>query len=355
MWNDAWTVLGAVLLSLVFVLTSVLVFFYAERKLSAFMQDRFGPKHVGPAGLLQPFADLLKLLRKETLIPGQALKGLFVLSPILLFSVLFTAFALVPWLPVFENLSKSIPGGLLLMIGLISVDSVAILMAGIASQSKFSLLGAGRAVGQMIAFEVPLTITLLAFFWITDSVDLSVMAHMQQPHSHSILGFVSWPMSILSFEPSSWGGFLSWNMFRYPVLLLLIPGFFLSILAESNRAPFDIPEGESEIIGGFHTEYSGYLWAIFFLAEYSMMLLLSLVFSYLFLGGPASPFPLLCGPLLSDPHVAWLVLKAWLLGLFMIWLRWTLPRLRPDQLMGLSWKVLTPVSLLVFLWIVYAG
>jgi len=339
--------------SLVFVLLSVVFLFYSERKLSAFMQDRIGPKHVGKSGLLQPLADLLKLIQKETIIPSNARKFLFVFAPFLIFASTFCGFALLPLWPELGFFSP-LPGGILLLLGIISIEAIGIFIAGFSSQSKFSLLGAGRAVSQMLSYEIPLGIAILSFFWIANSAELSVIQDLQSSKSiYPNSGNMGWPISLLPTEIASWGGIFSWNIFRFPILLLLLPVFFVCIMAESNRAPFDIPEGESEIIGGFHTEYSGFLWAIFFLAEYAMMLILSLVMSYLFLGGNASPIPHFgYSHILAEHSFFWLLAKSWIIGLLMIWIRWTLPRLRVDQLMGMGWKVLTPVSLSVFLLII---
>lgn len=332
-----------------FTLASVLVFFYAERKGSAFMQDRLGPMHVGKFGLFQPAADLLKLVQKETIIPTQARKYLFLLAPFLIFSAVFSGFALLPLWPDLIPETK-ISGGVLLVLGLLSLEGIGILMASYASQSKFPWIAAGRALAQMVSYEIPLGISVLCFFWICNSADL---LEIQQGQIQQALvlsdSWLSWPWNLFSFHPESWGGIFSWNVVRYPVVLALLPGFYLSILAESNRAPFDIPEGESEIIGGFHTEYSGFLWAIFFLAEYAMMLILSLLMCFLFFGGAASPLTSIPNlEFFSRPGFHWLVAKSWFLCLSMIWIRWTLPRLRVDQLMGLSWKILSPFALLVF-------
>ncbi len=337
---------GLILLfsSLTFTLSTVLIWFYAERKIAAFFQDRYGPLHVGKAGLLQPVADLLKLIQKETIVHSGARKKMFIMAPLLVFTAVFSGFALVPLFPFGTGFSQ-IPGGIMILMGLISIESVAILMAAYASKSQFPLLGAGRVIAQMVSYEVPLAISLICFFWIADSSSLHGIEARQLsgPGPSAALG---WPLQSLGLAEK--GGIFCWNILRCPVLILLLPGFFLSILAESNRAPFDIPEGDSEIIGGYHTEYSGFLWSVFFLAEYALMLILSLVLVYLFLGGKASPLPgfgIL--PSLSEPHFLWMVMKTWFLGLIMIWIRWTLPRLRADQLMGLCWKVLTPISLLV--------
>jgi len=313
------------------------------------MQDRLGPSHVGKYGLLQPAADLLKLIQKETIVPKSAHRFLFIFAPFLIFAAVFCGFALLPIWPEL-NATSPIPGGVLLLLGIISIEAIAILIAGYASSGKFPLLGAARSVAQMVSYEVPLGISMLCFFWIANSAELSIIQEKQTILFGNIsYGQLGWPLSVFDIEISNWGGIFSWNMLRFPVLLLLLPGFFISIMAESNRAPFDIPEGESEIIGGFHTEYSGFLWAIFFLAEYSMMLILSIVMCYLFFGGNASPIPHFGNPhIFSSPSFFWLLAKCWFLGLIMIWIRWTLPRLRVDQLMGLSWKVLTPISLFVF-------
>jgi NADH-quinone oxidoreductase subunit H len=334
-------------LALVFILGSVLFLFYSERKLSAFIQDRMGPTHVGKSGLLQPAADLLKLIQKETIVPQKARKFLFLLAPFLIFASVFSGFALVPlWPDLFPV--PPVSGGLVLLLGVISIESVAILLASYASQSKFPIIGASRAIAQLVSYEVPLGITVLSVLWICGSADLGEIQAAQVYSTGAQTSNVGIFNSI-----RSWGGIFSWNIVQYPFVMILIPGFFISIMAESNRAPFDIPEGESEIIGGFHTEYSGFLWAIFFLAEYSIMLILSLVFCYLFLGGGASPVPDFgYSNFLSQPSFFWLLAKSWFLGLVMIWIRWTLPRLRVDQLMSLGWKVLTPISLIGFILIV---
>ncbi len=325
--------------SLGFLLLSVLVLFYAERKVSAFIQDRMGPTHVGPAGILQPAADLIKLLRKETLVPSNARKAVFLFAPLFLFASVFSGFSLLPLFPdLFPH--APLPAGILLVAGLISLEAPGIVLAAFSSRSKFPVLGATRAVAQMVSYEIPLGISLLTILWLTGTGDFAQIRNAQLAGDALIPG-------------AGWGGIFGWNAFRYPVLLLLLPGFFLSVLAESNRAPFDIPEGESEIIGGFHTEYSGFLWAVFFLAEYAMMIILSILFSWLFLGADASPIPGFgLDTVLSRPNFVWLVLKVWSLGFSMIWIRWTLPRLRVDQLTDLAWKILIPLSLFVFILVV---
>ncbi len=335
--NEVLPVLAFLGLSLVYLLSSVLILFYGERKLAAFMQDRTGPLHNGKQGTLQPFADLLKLLRKESIVPSGAHKGLFLLAPFLVFAPVLAGFSFLPLWPEYFS-SGAENAGLLLLPALISLEAIGILMAAWASQSRFPMLGAARAIAQMVSYEVPLGLVILSMVWLAGSASFSDFEFLQSAEGKGGL--------FPQIRP--YGGFLAWNFIQHPLCILLMPVFFLSILAESNRAPFDIPEGESEIIGGFHTEYSGFLWASFFLSEYAIMLLLSLVFSYLFLGGAGSPIPRLEGAeFLSAPSFAWLALKSLLLGLVMIWIRWTLPRLRADQLSGLAWKYLSPLAFLI--------
>jgi len=334
MLNEVLQVLAFLGLSLIFLLAFVLVLFYSERKLAAFMQDRIGPLHNGRKGTLQPFADLLKLLRKETIIPTGAHKGLFLLAPFLVFAPVLTGFSFLPlWPDLFPAACSN--AGLLMLPAVVSLEAIGILMAAWASQSRFPVLGAARAIAQMVSYEVPLGLVILCMVWIAGSAGFSDFEILQSEAGNQG-----------NFQGlRALGGIFCWNIVQFPVCLLLIPVFFLSILAESNRAPFDIPEGESEIIGGFHTEYSGFLWASFFLSEYAMMLLLSLLFSWLFLGGPNSPIPHVPGlEFLSRSSFIWLVVKSMFLGFVMIWIRWTLPRLRADQLSSLSWRYLSPMA-----------
>lgn len=329
-------------LTLAGLLLFVLVLFYSERKLAAFMQDRIGPLHNGRKGTLQPFADLLKLLRKETIIPDGARKFYFVLAPFLVFAPVMAGFSFLPlWAGWFSPAGGK--AGLLLLPALISLEAIGILMAAWSSQSRFPLLGAARAIAQLVAYEVPLGLVLLCMLWLGGTADFGEIEHWQSAGGSGGI----FP------DLRKAGGVLAWNLVQYPIVLLLIPVFFISMLAESNRAPFDIPEGESEIIGGFHTEYSGFLWAVFFLAEYAMMLLLSLVFCYLFLGGAHSPVPdNTFLPVISQPSFFWLISKSLFLGLLMIWIRWTLPRLRADQLSSLAWRYLSPLALSVLFLVV---
>lgn len=336
-------VLGFLGLSLTFLLVFVLILFYSERKIAAFMQDRTGPLHNGKKGSLQPFADLLKLLRKESIIPSGAHKSLFLIAPFLVFAPVLAGFSFLPlWPDLFPESGSD--SGLLLLPAVVSLEAVGILVAAWASQSRFPILGAARAIAQMVSYEVPLGLVILAMVWLCGSAGFRDFEILQSPEGSGGL----FP------QLRSSGGFFCWNVIQFPLSAFLMPIFFLSILAESNRAPFDIPEGESEIIGGFHTEYSGFLWAVFFLAEYAMMLLLSLVFSWLFLGGPASPVPRIPAlGFLSSASFFWLLLKSFILGFFMIWIRWTFPRLRADQLSSLSWRFLSPLAFLILMVMVF--
>lgn len=341
--NEILPVLAFLGMSLVFLLVFVLILFYSERKLAAFMQDRIGPLHNGKKGSLQPFADLLKLLQKETIFPEGVHRGLFILAPFLVFAPVLAGFSFLPlWPDLFEVSGEN--AGILLLPAVISVEVVGILMAAWASQSRFPMLGAARAIAQMVSYEIPLGLVITAMIWMAGSASFRDFEILQSPAGSTGL----FP------QLRALGGIFSWNLVQFPITLLLVPVFFISILAESNRAPFDIPEGESEIIGGFHTEYSGFLWASFFLAEYAMMLLLSLVFSWLFLGGPNSPVPMIPGAaFLSQASFIWLAAKSLLLGLIMIWIRWTFPRLRADQLSSLSWKYLSPMAFILLCLMVF--
>lgn len=335
-------------------LAIVVVVFYAERKLAAFIQDRLGPMEVGPYGLLQAFADLLKMIQKEDLAPSSADRRVFLAAPILIFALVFTAFALLPAGP--QHVPADAATGLLLMVAVVGLDVVGLLLSGYASNSKFSLLGSLRAISQMFSYEVPLGLCLLAVAVFSQSLNLYEIGLQQST------GYGNWLFSLpfLKADVTLVGGFLSWNLVRMPLFAVLFVIFYICILAESNRAPFDLAEGESELVGGFHTEYSGFRWALFFLSEYAMMVLLCGLASILFLGGWNTPLPNI-GPLRladwtgadvwhwSGPiwAVFWLMLKTTGLCVSQIWVRWTFPRLRADQLMHLCWKVLTPFALAI--------
>ncbi len=305
--------LGFLLLFVVFVV-------YAERKTAAFIQNRLGPMEVGPKGILQTIADLLKMLQKEDIRANAVDLIPFLIAPIIIFAAVFTGYSV---LPINADLNGSgIASGVFFLLAVVSLDVLGILMAGWASNNKYSLYGAMRSVAQIVSYEVPLGISVLCVIIITGTLDLQEISVLQ-----------------------SKGGILMWNIINHPVLIIPFIIFFIAGLAESNRAPFDLPESESELIGGYSTEYSGFRWGMFMLSEYGMMLLLSILGAVLFFGGWSSPINAFGnGPIWG---AFWLLSKALILIFVQLWVRWTLPRLRVDQLMSLSWKYLTPLSIIM--------
>jgi NADH-quinone oxidoreductase subunit H len=304
---------------------------YAERKVSAFIQDRLGPMETGPKGLFQTAADILKLLMKEHIVPSAADKILFAIAPLLVFLSVFAGFSAIPFAP--GLVTAPLNAGLLFVLAIISIEVVGILMAGWGSNNKYALIGAVRSVSQIISYEIPAALALLSAIVMTGTLDLQIIG-MQQD--------------------GEWG-LLHWNAIRYPHLIPAFLIYFTAILAETNRAPFDLPEAESELIAGFHTEYAGFRFALFMLAEYANMLLLSILAVLVFFGAWHSPIPDIPGmPDLSANSVwvwisgaAWLLSKSLFLVILMMWIRWTLPRVRPDQLTVICWKYLVPVGLLL--------
>lgn len=310
------------------------------------MQDRPGPTHVGNFGILQPVADLLKLVQKEDIIPQKADKNLFKLAPFLIFTATFCAFAAIPLSSSFQPASPET--GVFFVISIVAIDVVGLLMAGWASHNKYALFGSMRAIAQMISYEIPVALSVISVIMLAQTLDLQEIAFQQNVNGISDANSLA-----------NYGGFLAWNICRAPHLVITYIVFFIATLAECNRVPFDIPEAESELVAGFHVEYSGFRFAKFFLAEYGMMLLVSLLGAILFFGGWNSPFPNfgyiklndwtsgIPGSISSQIWGAfWLLSKAFIPMLVMVWLRWTLPRLRVDQLMALCWKYLTPFALL---------
>jgi NADH-quinone oxidoreductase subunit H len=329
----------------------VVVAVYAERKVSAFIQNRLGPMEVGPKGLLQTVADLIKMLQKEDVRAYGIDRWPFVLAPVIIFTFVFGGFAV---LPVTMHLpGAEIAPGLFFLLAIISLDVLGIIMAGWSSNNKYAVLGGLRAAAQIVSYEIPLGLSVLSVVMICQSLDLQEMSFMQgisSEETHYLFGIKSWGIDV-----SQIGGFLVWNIFRSPILLISLVIFFLASLAEANRTPFDLPEGESEIIGGYHTEYSGFRWGLFMLSEYGMMLLMALLGSILFLGSWQSPLPNIGALRLADWTtgpiwgVLWLLSKTILWVFVQMWVRWTFPRLRVDQLMAMCWKYLTPLALLAVL------
>ncbi len=335
----------------------VVVGVYLERKISAFIQDRMGPMEVGKWGMLQLFADLLKLLQKEDIVPKAADKWLFLMAPFVIFAAVFAAYAVMPLAPGLSGSGAAV--GVFYLLTILSVDVIGILMAGWGSNNKYALFGAMRAVAQIVSYEVPLGLAVLCVVMTTQTLDLQAISFQQGIYSFEPVYLFG--LRDLGVNVTQAGGFLSWNIVRNPFLLIVYVIFFIASLAECNRAPFDLPEGESELVGGFHTEYSGMRYALLMLSEYGMMLLVSLLGAILFLGSWNTPFPNLGPVRLADwtsgepgtwlgylTGAFWLLYKALLGVLVQMWVRWTLPRLRVDQLMYLGWKVLTPVGLVLF-------
>ncbi|MEI9917973.1 MAG: NADH-quinone oxidoreductase subunit NuoH [Bacteroidota bacterium] len=313
--------MSTIVFILPFLVFYLVMIVYAERKISAFMQDRLGPMEVGYYGLLQTIADLLKLLQKEDIIPAAADRILFKIAPIIIFVVIFAGFSVIP-------LSAEWPGaglqtGVFFLLAIISLDVIGIILAGWSSGNKYSSLGAFRAIAQIISYEVPLTLTVLCVAMFNNTLDLQKISIAQSGNL----------------------GLVDWNVVQMPFLFVAWIIFFIASLAESNRAPFDLPEAESELVAGFHTEYSGFRWAIVMLAEYAMMLLVSMLGAVLFFGSWNSPIPGALNGLVWG--VFWLVLKSVVLTVLQVWVRWTYPRVRIDQLMNLSWKYLTPAALVL--------
>ncbi len=307
---------------LIFMSLGPVLYVYAERKISGFMQDRLGPMRVGPYGLLQTIADTVKLLFKEAIFPKGVDRLLFVLAPCLVVIGAFMSFVVVPFGS--HLVTADLNVGLFYVAAVSSLSVVGMIMAGWASNNKYSLFGAMRSAAQIVSYEIPAVMTLLVVVMMVGSLSLQEIVAAQA------------------------GGLPSWFLFRYfPIMPVAFLVFFTATLAECNRTPFDIPEAESELVAGFHTEYSGFFFAMFFLAEYTEMFVVSAVASVLFLGGWQSPFPWEwtqhVGPVGFGPF--WLIAKAWGLVFVHMWLRWTLPRLRVDQLMHVAWKVLLPIAL----------
>jgi len=345
---------STLLFFLPFFLIYALLAIYAERKISAFIQDRLGPMETGKYGIAQSIADVIKFIQKEDIVPTRADAKLFKLAPILIFAAVFTGFSVIPLSPSWPG--SGIESGIFFLLAFISLDVIGIIIAGWSSNNKYSTLGTFRSAAQIISYEVPLGLSVLCVCMVCQTLDLQEIS-FQQGHLASgpqyFLGIKS-----LGIETTSMGGFLTWNIFRMPLLIFVWVIFFIASLAESNRTPFDLPEAESELVGGYHTEYSGFRWASIMLAEYGMMLLVSLLGAVLFFGSWNTPLPNIGSLKLAVwttgvPGtitqtwwgVFWLLSKSLGFVGVQMWVRWTFPRLRIDQLMRLSWKYLTPAAL----------
>jgi NADH-quinone oxidoreductase subunit H len=300
-----------VIIFLVLNLAAVLTF--AERKVSAYIQLRYGPNRVGPRGILQPAADVFKLFTKENVHPGRADLWIFLAAPIAMFLPAAAVWLVIPFAP--DLVVADLNIGIAFFFAITSINALGVIMAGYGSRSNFSLLGALRGAGQIISYEVPLILSLLGVVMLTGS------------------------LSFVDVVNAQGGGF--WNWYVWPQLPMFVT-FYIAGLAEVKRIPFDLPEGESEIVGGFMIEYSGMTWALIQAAEFASMGLMSAVTTTLFLGGWQPPLEFLD---LGVFNWLWFGLKTALLMFTFQWIRWTVPRLRMDQLMDLGWKVLVPLTL----------
>ncbi len=299
---------------------------YFERKVLAYMHVRIGPNRLGFKGLLQPFADVFKLLFKEIIVPTAANKILFLLAPILVLVPAFTAWAVIPFSA--HAVLANINAGILYVLALSSAGVYGILIAGWATNSKYAIFGALRSCAQVVSYEIAMGFAIVGVLMAAGSMNLTAIVMAQN------------------------GNILHW--YCVPLLPLFIV-YFVSGVAETNRAPFDMAEGESEIVAGFHVEYASSTFAIFFLAEYANMLLISAIAALLFMGGWLSPFqgiPVLNSIFVWVPGIVWLFMKMGFFLFLYLWFRATFPRYRYDQIMRLGWKVLIPVALV---WIAVVG
>lgn len=325
-WPVIWTLMKIVVVVLP-LMGAVAYLTLWERKFLGWMQVRVGPNRVGPLGLLQPIADALKLLTKEILVPSAANKELFFVGPILTIMPAMAAWAVIPFGP--DVALANINAGLLFVMAITSMEVYGVVIAGWASNSKYAFLGALRASAQMISYEIAMGFCLVIVLMISASMNLSEIVAVQGKGQFAAMGV----------------GFLSWNWL--PLLPIFVV-YIISGLAETNRHPFDVVEGEAEIVAGHMVEYSGMSYAMFYLAEYANMWLISILASLMFLGGWLSPFAALD----FIPGWIWLGLKTFAIVSLFIWVRATFPRFRYDQIMRLGWKVFIPVTLV---WLVVVG
>lgn len=308
------------------IMLSVAYITLAERKVIGYIQVRIGPNRVGPLGLLQPIADGLKLMLKEIIIPTNANRFLFVIAPLMALAPALACWAVIP----FNDgwVLSDIDAGLLYVLALSSLGVYGLIIAGWASNSKYAFLGSIRSAAQMVSYEIAMGFALVGVLMAAGSMNLTTVVESQS------------------------GSFLHW--FWLPLLPLFVV-YFIAGLAETNRAPFDIAEGESEIVAGFHVEYSGMAFALFFLAEYANMILISILTAIMFLGGWLSPFqgiPVLEGLFSFVPGIVWILAKTSFLLFLFLWFRATFPRYRYDQVMRLGWKIFIPLTIF---WILVVG
>ncbi len=311
-----WT-LVKILALVVPLMLAVAYLTYAERKIIGWMQVRIGPNRVGFLGLLQPIADAVKLLMKEIIIPSGASRGLFILGPILVIAPALAAWAVIPFTDTL--VLANINAGLLYVLAITSMGVYGVIIAGWASNSKYAFLGAMRSAAQMISYEIAMGFALVGVLMAAQSLNL---VDIVQGQSGGLHHWYIWPL--------------------FPLFVV----YLISGVAETNRLPFDVAEGESEIVAGFHVEYSGMAFAVFFLAEYANMILVSTLTALMFLGGWLSPVTFL------PDGIVWLLLKISFVLFLFLWFRATFPRYRYDQIMRLGWKVFIPITIV---WIVVVG
>lgn len=348
--------MAAFLLILPFVLVYALVGIWYERKLAAHIQDRMGPTDVGFRGLLQTFADILKLLQKEEIVPKSSDRIAFLIAPVLIFVSIFVGFSVMPMAPGVAGSHSEL--SVFFLLAIVAFDVIAFVMAGWSSNNKYALLGAMRGVSQMLSYEVPVALSVLPILMICQSLSLEEIVLQQGILTTGTNYLFGLPAT--GIDLTDVGGITTWNIARYPLALFGLLVFFIATLAEANRAPFDMPEAESELIAGFQTEYAGFRWSTIMLGEYAMMILMGLLGISLFLGGWNTPLPNIGTARLADwttgtPGalsgwmwgLGWLVLKSVIWFSLQVWARWTYPRLRADQLIHLCWKVLVPAGLLL--------
>jgi len=320
-----WTVIKILAIA-VPLITAVAFYTYFERKVIGAMQIRVGPNRVGPLGLIQPFADVFKLLLKEIILPANANRFLFVLAPVIALAPAFAAWAVVPFNDFL--VLADVDAGLIYVLALTSLGVYGVIIAGWASNSKYAFLGAMRAAAQAVSYEIAMGFALVGVLILAGTLNLREIVLAQQ------------------------GGIFDW--YWLPLLPLFVI-YMISGLAETNRAPFDVAEGESEIVAGFHVEYSGAAFAVFFLAEYANMILISGLTAILFAGGWLSPFesvPVIGDTWLGEGSIFWFLAKTVVFMFMFLWYRATFPRYRYDQIMRLGWKVLIPITLV---WVMLAA
>jgi NADH-quinone oxidoreductase subunit H len=306
-----------IILIIIPVMISVAYLTYFERRVIGFMQSRIGPNRVGYFGLLQPIADALKLMFKEIVLPSKSNNFLFFLAPLLSIAPALAAWAVIPF--DYEMVLADINAGLLYVLAMTSIAVYGVIIAGWASNSKYAFLGSLRSAAQIVSYEIAMGFTLVGVLMCANSLNLGDIVIAQE------------------------GGISQW--YCWPLFPLFVI-YFISAVAETNRAPFDVAEGESEIVAGFHVEYSGMAFALFFLAEYANMILVSILAVIMFLGGWLSPVSFI------PDGIFWLIIKVAFVLFCFLWLRATFPRYRYDQIMRLGWKVFIPLTLV---WIIFVG